>query len=144
EEVLAPLDLHPGLLDVGPVDAARPQREELLAGVLRRRDRRLGQPQQRPEADDHEAHPEEDVRGHLPGAHRATAPVVQRQDAPLEVGFAVLPRASAAQARHLQCRAHQSVLHFWVALKYRKDAAARNRASITERAVASPYLPPRL
>ena len=51
-EVLVDVHVDPRLREVRPVDAVRPERERLAQRVLRRRDRRLREPEQRPESGD--------------------------------------------------------------------------------------------
>ena len=51
-QVAVDVDPVPGRRELRQVEAVRPQRHRLAQRVLRRRDRRLEHPQQRPEADD--------------------------------------------------------------------------------------------
>ena len=73
EEVLADLGVVPRRGDVLEVESVRPQRHRSAQDVAGRGRRRLEQPQQRTEPDDHQEHQQQHVGGTERGAHQRPA-----------------------------------------------------------------------
>ena len=96
-QVEADVDLVPGVAQVAPGEPVREERQRGGERVLGRRDRRLGEPEDRAEADDHEQHEEHRLcRPESPPDARP-APVVVEHEA--QRAAVLLPRPALERER---------------------------------------------
>src|SRR6185437_8695463 len=128
-EVAADVHARPGLAEVAPGEAVPEERQRMRDRVVRRRDRRLGEPEDRAEPRDDQQDEQQRLRPADAPADAGTLPVGAREQralAGLDPGTATEPERD-----HL-------LLQERVARRYTSEKSARKTASIRLSAVALP------